>query len=84
MDKLSRTAMDFALSNGAALAGIATLQTLAGGPPSADITYVLPAAKSAVIFAVPLDQNLIPPYLGKKDRLSHERDNIRANAVCSG
>ena len=84
MDQLSRMAMDFAISNGAVLAGIATVESLAGGPPSTDLTYVLPGAKSAVTFAVPLDQELIELYLGKKDRISHEKDNVRANTVCSG
>jgi epoxyqueuosine reductase QueG len=32
---------------------------LEGGPPSADLAYVLPTAKSAVSFAVSLDKNFI-------------------------
>jgi hypothetical protein len=30
-------------------AGIATLDSLAGGPPSTDLTYALPTAKSAAL-----------------------------------
>lgn len=84
MKSLSETVIDFVKAEGVCAAGIATVETLAGGPPSADLTYVLPEAKSAVSFAVPLDQSLIPPYLSKKDRRSHERDNFRTNLVAGG
>jgi epoxyqueuosine reductase QueG len=84
MEDLSRTAMDFVMEEGACAAGIATVETLAGGPPSTDLAYVLPAARSAVSFAVALDQALVGPFLRKEDRLSHERDNIRANTLASG
>ena len=60
MDSLSKTIIDFLLCEGdACAAGIATVETLAGGPPSADITSVFPEAKSAISFAVALDQSLI-------------------------
>jgi len=52
---------------GAALSGIATRKSLEGGPYTTDLDYVLPGAKSAIIFAVPFDQDLIEPYLSKKD-----------------
>ena len=84
MDELSRIAMDFVMCEGACAVGIASTETLAGGPPSADLTYVLPNAKSAVCFALPLDQALIPPFLMKRDFASHERDNILKNALSSG
>ena len=42
-------------SYGGARVGIATRDTLAGGPPSTVLTYILPVAKSAVTFALPLD-----------------------------
>jgi epoxyqueuosine reductase len=84
MKKLTRTVIDFAKLEGACAVGIATKETLAGGPPTADITYVLPEARSAVCFAFALDQELIPPFLMKRDRRSHERDNIRANTMASG
>lgn len=83
-DKLSRFVMDYVRKDGACAAGIATVETLRGGPPSADLSYILPGAKSAVCFALPLDQALIEPYLAKKDRLSHERDNFRTNNQAGG
>ncbi len=84
MEDLTRIAMDYVFSQGACAAGVATLDTLEGGPPSADLTYVLPEAKSAVSFAIPLNQDLIMPFLAKKDFLSYERDNFLKNALSSG
>jgi epoxyqueuosine reductase len=84
MKDLSKTVIDYVRCEGACEAGIATIDTLAGGPPSAKLTYVLKNAKSAISFAVALDQSLIPPFLMKKDRLSHERNNFRAHALASG
>jgi len=84
MDELSRTVMDFAECNGACAVGIATMDTLAGGPPSADLTYKLPGARSAVCFAYALDQSLIPSFLAKESRLPHERDNMAKNTLATG
>ncbi len=76
--------MDYPASAGACAVGIANTDTLAGGPPSVDLSYVLPEAKSAVVFALPLDQGLIGPFLRKEDRLAHERDNFRTNYLANG
>jgi len=84
MDQLSRTVIEYVLDDGACAAGICTTETLAGGPPSVDLSYVLPGAKSAISFAVPLDQSLIPSYLAKKDRRSHELDNLHVNGRATG
>jgi len=71
-------------SYGGARVGIVDRQTLAGGPPSTDLTYILPEAKSAITFALPLDKKFIRPFLAKEDRLSHERDNLRVNILATG
>jgi epoxyqueuosine reductase len=71
-------------SYGGARMGITTRQTLVGGPPSADLTYILPEAKSAITFALPLNKKFIRPFLAKEDRLSHERDNLRVNILATG
>jgi len=84
LEKLSKIVREFVMIEGACAAGIATVKTLEGGPPSTDLTFVLPGAKSAVSYAVPLDSALIPSYLIKKDRLAFEKEIIRANAVASG
>ena len=84
MEAFSRIVKEYVIIEGACAAGIATVDTLAGGPPSADLTYVLPGARAAVSFAVAMDQQVIPDYLRKRDRLSLERELIRVNALASG
>jgi epoxyqueuosine reductase QueG len=84
MNKITQTVIDKVMGEGACDAGIATTETLEGGPPSVDLSYVLPEAKSAVCFVLALDQSLIIPYLKKEDYLSHTRDNTRTNKVASG
>jgi epoxyqueuosine reductase len=84
VEKLSRIVREFVMIEGACAAGIATVKTLEGGSQSSDLTYVLPNAKSAVTYAVAIDQKLIPPYLMKKERLALEKEFIRANVVASG
>jgi len=84
MENLNDIIKSFVKTLGAVDVGFATTETLKGGPPSADITYVLPKAKSAVCFAVPLNQDHIIPFLSKKDRMSHDQDNVRANTIASG
>ena len=84
MDNLSQKLIDFAVTEGACAAGIATLETLSGGPPSADLTYIRPDAKSAVSFAVPLDDEMIIPFLKKELRLPLEQHVMHINSLASG
>lgn len=67
---------------GAINVGFATLETMTGGPPGADLTYLLPETKTAISFAIPFNKDLIRPYLGKElpnGRADHEQDNMEAN-----
>ena len=84
MEKITRRVMELARCYGAGAVGIVTSEMLAGGPPSTDLTYVLPDAKSAVSFALPLDQSLIEPWFNKQDHAGHFQNNIRTNVVASG
>lgn len=84
MNSLTDQVLEFARSWGASLLGIATGETLAGGPPSVDLEYVLPGARSAVSIAVPLNMDHIRAFLAKEDRLSHEQDNLRVNMQVTG
>ncbi len=70
---------EFLRDRGALAVGIATTESLAGGPPSADITYRMVGARSAVSFALPLDRDRIRAFLAKEDRCGHEEDNIATN-----
>jgi epoxyqueuosine reductase QueG len=82
--KLTDFAAEFLTTQGASAVGIATTETLAGGPPSTDLEYVLPGARSAVSFAVPMNQDKIERYLAKQDHAGHERDNFRTGFHVTG
>jgi len=71
---------------GAIRVGFVTLETLAGGPEGANLKYLLPSAESAVCWAIPMQMDLIRPYLGKTNpnaRGDHEKDNIEVNIKSS-
>ena len=64
------------LEQGAIKVGFATRETLAGGPPSADITYIFDEAQSAICLAVPLDRDKIRAFFRKdlpNGRIAHKR-----------
>ena len=82
--ELTEALKEMVLTRGASKVGIATTKTLLGGPPSADLTYVLPEAKSAVCFALALDQNLIDPFFRKIDNESLETNKVRTQALADG
>jgi len=84
MEKLTQRVKDLALCYGASAVGIVTKEMMAGGPPSTDISYVLPTAKTAVSFCVPLDEALINDWFSKKSQKAHFQDNIQKNAIASG
>jgi len=60
---------------GIAKIGFTTRERLADAPPSGDLGYVLPSAKSAVSLAVALDKDAIRSFLGKVDQMAHNRDH---------
>jgi epoxyqueuosine reductase QueG len=81
---LREEVIDWLETQGAIAVGISTKETLAGGPPSTDLEYVLPGAKSAVTFAVPFDQEKIERYLAKRDHRGHQDDNFGTNFRVTG
>jgi epoxyqueuosine reductase QueG len=83
-ERLSQRLKDFLLRCGVCAVGISTVETLKGGPPSTDLTYVLPNAKSAVSFALPMDLNLIEPWLRKTNHDDMERNIVQTDFQCSG
>jgi len=84
MEELTQHVKDLVECLGGVAVGIATTETLEGGPPSTDLRYVLPEARSAIVFAVPLDQGVIEPFLKKEDHHSHALNNVRTNTLASG
>ncbi len=83
-EELSHHLLKLAGRLGACKAGIVTANELSGGPPSVDLTYTMPAARSAVCFAVAMDQDLIDPYFSKQDQNSLSRNITRTNTACCG
>jgi epoxyqueuosine reductase len=53
-------------SLGAISVGFANLETLVGGPPSSDIRYIMPGAKSAISFALPVNKEFLKRFLAKE------------------
>ena len=82
--ELADILQDMVRNLGACLTGIATTETLSGGPPSADLSYVLPGARSALCFALSMDQEPIELYLQKADHDTHNLDKIRLTTLASG
>ena len=84
MMTLEQKIEEMLIEDGAKKVGFATLETMAGGPPGADITYLLPEAQSAISFYVPFNREMILKYLGKKDpsiRGIHEEENIGIHRI---
>jgi len=81
---LEKEIEDMLIEDGAIKVGFATLETMAGGPTGADITYLLPEAQSAIGFYIPFDKEMILKYLGKEDpsvRGIHEEENIGIHRI---
>ena len=81
---LEQDIKDMLLEDGAVKVGFATLETMAGGPTGADITYLLPEAQSAISFYVPFNKEMILKYLGKDDpsiRGIHEEENLNIHRI---
>jgi len=75
-------ALKMPIGLGASKSGIATKETLKG-PNLADLEYVLPGARSAIIFCVPFDQDLIDPFLSKKS-FELSENKIRTTTLTFG
>ncbi|MBM3183201.1 MAG: epoxyqueuosine reductase [Chloroflexi bacterium] len=75
MDKLKQEITKLAREMGIDKIGVTTRERLSDAPPSGDLTYVLPSAKSAISLAVALDKQAIRDFLSKKDQMAHTRDH---------
>jgi epoxyqueuosine reductase len=80
---LNKEVETFLKDRGAIRVGFVTIETLAGGPPSTDLTYILPEAHSAISFALPLDRDIIRNFLAKKEWFKAELDDIAVNLKAS-
>jgi epoxyqueuosine reductase len=84
IDDMTGKIKELALDYGATIVGINTIDSLAGGPASTDLNYVLKGARSAITFGVPMDQEHILNFLAKRDQHGHQRDQNLTTALASG
>lgn len=79
MEKLNGEIEKFLKDRGALRVGFTTQELLEGGPPSCDLSYVLPGAKSAISFYLPLNHKYGLQYLNKESYWKHVMNNIEVN-----
>jgi len=58
--------------------GFTTKERLQDAPPSADLEYLLPGAKSAISLCIAFDKAVIRPYLSKQDMWAHNTNHKAA------
>ncbi len=75
MQRLKEEIVSTARRMGIDKVGFTTRERLADAPPSADLGYLLPSARSAISVAVALDKAAIRAYLGKVDHAAHTNDH---------
>ncbi|MAV76340.1 MAG: hypothetical protein CL691_06945 [Cellvibrionales bacterium] len=84
ISRFGKKIMEYITHSGACAVGVCNADSLEGGPPSADLTREMPSAKSAFVFAVPLDDDIIEAYMGKIDHGKYQSHYIRTNIVAEG
>ena len=80
---LEKEIEEFLLEKGAIKVRFANAESLAGGPPSTDLTYQQEGARSAISFALPLDRDKIRPYLAKEDKLGYDEEQVNKSIMSS-
>ena len=70
LNELKEEIKKIALDSGAKLVGIGNRERLKDAPPSADMEYSLPDAKSCIIWAYPNPIEALENYFAKKERFS--------------
>ena len=84
MGQMENHIKNIAKESGAALVGIASRERLCDAPPSGNPDYLLPATRSVISFAIPLDRKIIRDFLTKKDWLSHCNERKRTVQLLYG
>ncbi|MHA2008028.1 MAG: hypothetical protein ACXABO_12050 [Promethearchaeota archaeon] len=69
LTKLKDKVQQLAIDSGAVLVGIGSQERLKNAPPSADMNYSLPGAKSCIIWAYANSLDALERYFSKKDRM---------------
>ena len=80
MASIEEKIKDFVKQQGVSVVGIAGPDRL-NGPPSLDPTYIMSGARSAIVFALPMDTSAIYDFLSKKSATSHNIDQKRKDQM---
>ena len=75
MTSLKEEIISIARGMGIDKVGFSSRKRLEDAPPSGDLGYILPSARSAISLAVALDKVAIRAYLGKEDQMAHVGDH---------
>lgn len=75
MPSLEEDVKQFALSRGVQVVGIAGPERL-HGPPSLDLSYTMPGARSVISMALPMDVEAIYDFLSKHSPAPHNLDQF--------
>jgi ferredoxin len=73
---LEESIKDFVRSRGVEVMGVAGPERLSG-PPSLDLDYTMPGARSIVSIAIPMDVDAIYKFLGKETPTLHNVDQLQ-------
>lgn len=78
MASIEEQIKQFVRAQGVEVVGIAGPDQL-DGPPSLDLSYTMPGARSIVSFAIPMDVDAIYKFLSKESPSPHNIDQARGN-----
>ncbi|MDR3063652.1 MAG: epoxyqueuosine reductase [Methanobrevibacter sp.] len=82
-EELTNLVKKMVIDLGASEVGIVSTEMILNGPDTIDLTYPLKTAKSAITFAVSLNQDLIDEYLGKVNQKMN-LNKIRTTTFAGG
>ena len=83
-EQITAKVKEFPVNYGASIVGITTVETLAGGPPSTDLTYVLEGARSAVTFYpsdLSAEESALLTMFGRYLMILHRNDSAAVAAT---
>ena len=76
--------MEQVMNAGCCAVGVCNQAGLEGGPPSTDLERQLEGARSAIVFAYPVDEEKLELYMGKIDHEPYQQDYIQSNNITQG
>jgi len=78
MTNLKQEITELAREMGIDKVGFTSKERLDDAPPSGDMSYVLPGARSAISLVIAFDKKAIRAYLAKEDKIAHVKDHSGA------